>query len=293
MNGSTKAASSAVSTFKCLFNSFRASSTVQGLVLAVRDQRELSCFKQSLSFPGANSYKSMLLTIQRQQTHSSLHIQGSSSLSFAFLEFTSPCFMMANMTPSIRIIAGARTKSALVPRVSASSRTMIVNSLLRRILSNRSTITPSIPVRLAFQTSVQRRSLATQVNGPLYTSQTQMVSYNTSQSRMRKSSRLHFKTNANYFQFSDTTLFTATSRGETIYRQCLLDHGVAKIQCEFEGGIEEKSALLLDIVNSLGNADTHGATQSTPHILFGHAKSRYRETDRQGLYGTSKTSLRE
>lgn len=175
----------------------------------------------------------MLLTIQRQQTHSSLHIQGSSSLSFAFLEFTSPCFMMANMTPSIRIIAGARTKSALVPRVSASSRTMIVNSLLRRILSNRSTITPSIPVRLAFQTSVQRRSLATQVNGPLYTSQTQMVSYNTSQSRMRKSSRLHFKTNANYFQFSDTTLFTATSRGETMskisgYRQCLLDHGVQR-----------------------------------------------------------------
>ncbi|KZT23789.1 Clavaminate synthase-like protein [Neolentinus lepideus HHB14362 ss-1] len=68
------------------------------------------------------------------------------------------------------------------------------------------------------------------------------------------------------FSFPPSTLFRAWSKDEglaqvPLYRQALYEHGVAKIQCEFGGNMEEKSELLLEIVNALGKADSHSATE--------------------------------
>ncbi|EPQ61014.1 Clavaminate synthase-like protein, partial [Gloeophyllum trabeum ATCC 11539] len=68
------------------------------------------------------------------------------------------------------------------------------------------------------------------------------------------------------FSFPPGTTFRAWSKDEglaqvSLYREALYKHGVAKIQCEFGGTIEDKSALLLEIVEALGKADTHSATE--------------------------------
>lgn len=80
------------------------------------------------------------------------------------------------------------------------------------------------------------------------------------------------------FDLPKSTLFSPQSRAEGMsqipyYRKALLEHGVAKIQCDFGGDMEDKSGLLLDIVSALGKADSHSETEGMFLARFRLAQS--------------------